>query len=189
MCFLLRKNQLQKELRAVTILTMNGSDPPLFRKITLNGTTGGLSVAKDWMKALSSARILTEKAGYLFKASLDEDHLMLAVAPCLINGGRSWHYNMRLEQENALTFLGDVNAQGVFTILFKPDSMEQLAAQTDEYLRRFRSFARFFADAGYRGKGELDEVTQGVLLQLGLNPPPQTLAELTRIMPGSAAAT
>jgi len=167
---------------------MSDLNPTRFSKITLNGTAGGLSIAGGWMKALSSARILTEKAGYLFKASLDEDHLMLAVAPCLINGGRSWHYNMRLEQENALTLVGDVNAQGVFTILFKPENMEQVAAQSAEYILRFRRFARFFADAGYHGKGELDEVTQGVLLQLGLNPPPRTLAELIHASAGIPAA-
>jgi hypothetical protein len=153
-------------------------NPAHFSKVTLNGAAGGLSVAKGWIKALNSRRILTEKAGYLFKASQDEDHLMLAVAPCLINGERSWHYAMQLEKEDTLTLIGEVNAQGVFTILFKPESREQLAAQTDEYVAHFRRFARFFADAGYRGEGGLDGVTQDLLRRLGIDPPPKTLTEL-----------
>ena len=144
-------------------------------KVTLNGKT---DVAAGWIRALNDERIVQEKAGFLFKASFDGDHLMLAVAPTLINGERSWHYNMHLEKEDAFTLIGDVNAQGVFTILFKPESREQVAAQAEEYIERFRQFAAFLIEGGYTGNGVLDEVTQGVLESLGLSPFPKTLAEL-----------
>ncbi len=144
-------------------------------KVTLNGKT---DVAAGWIRALNDERIVQEKAGFLFKASFDGDHLMLAVAPTLINGERSWHYNMHLEKEDAFTLIGDVNAQGVFTILFKPESREQVAAQAGEYIVLFRRFAAFLIEGGYTGNGVLDEVTQGVLESLGLSPFPKTLAEL-----------
>ncbi len=144
-------------------------------KVTLNGKTGD---ASGWIRALNDECIVREKAGFLFKASFDGDHLMLAAAPCLINGERTMHYNMHLKKEDAFTLIGDVNAQGVFTILFKPESREQVAAQAEEYIERFRQFAAFLIENGYTGDGALDEVTQGLLESLGLSPAPQTLAEL-----------
>lgn len=147
-------------------------------KVTLNGKTGGASAAADWLRALNDARIVQEKAGFLFKASIDDEHLMLAVAPCLINGERNYHYNLHLKKEDAFTLIGDINAQGAFTILFKPESREQVAADAEKYIELFRRFASFLIDCGYAGDGALDEVTQGVLKSLGLSPAPQSLAGL-----------
>ena len=152
--------------------------PDAIRKVTLNGITGGPSIVKDWIGALDDGCSLTEKAGFLFKASLCEDHLMLAVEPCLINGKRSYHYNMHLDKEDAFTLIGDVNARGVFTILFKSESRAAVAQHAVEYIARFRRFAAFLRDAGYPGDGLLDEVTQNILKDLGLSPVPKTLADL-----------
>ena len=146
--------------------------------VTLNEKTGKSAIAADWIRALNDNRILTEKSGFLFKASLCGDHLLLAVAPCLINGERSFHYNMHLGKEDAFTLIGDINAQGIFTILFKPESREAASQHAADYLERFRKFAAFLTDTGYTGEGRLDEVTQQVLESLGLSPPPETLAGL-----------
>jgi len=147
-------------------------------RVTLNGKTGDASTAKGWIRALNDKRIVHEKAGFLFKASFDEDHLMLAVAPALINGERTMHYNMHLGMENQFTLIGDVNAQGFFTFLFKPDSMDQLITQSARFIYICRRFAGFLLENGYTGDGQLDEVAQGVLKKLGLSSAPQTLAEL-----------
>jgi len=149
-------------------------------KVTLNGKTGDASGASEWIQALNDEYIVQEKAGFLFKASFDGDHLMLAVAPTLINGERSYHYNQHLEKEDAFTLIGTVNAQGVFCILFSPESREQVAAQADEYIVLFRRLAAFLIEGGYTGDGILDEVTQGVLKKLGLSPAPKTLAGLVK---------
>jgi len=144
-------------------------------KVTLNEKAGD---ASGWIRALNDERIVREKAGFLFKAGFDGDHLMLAVLPTMINGERSYHYNQHLEKEDAFTLLGDVNAEGVFTILFKPESREQVEADSEKYIELFRRFAAFLVESGYTGDGALDEVTQGVLKSLGLSPVPQTLVEL-----------
>ncbi|MCU0857562.1 MAG: hypothetical protein MUC65_04060 [Pontiellaceae bacterium] len=99
--------------------------PNAIRKVTLNEKTGGPSVAADWVHALNNDRIVKEKAGFLFKASFDGDHLMLAVVPTLIQGVRSHHYNLHPAKEDVFTLIGEVTAQGVFTILFKPESRGQ----------------------------------------------------------------
>ncbi|MBI9019868.1 MAG: hypothetical protein JEZ10_01260 [Verrucomicrobia bacterium] len=148
------------------------------RKVTLNGNRGEPAIAAEWIRALNDGLILTKKAGFLFKASWDEDHLMLAVAPCLINGERSYHYNQHLEKEDAFTLIGEVSAQGVFTILFKPESREFAIQQAGRYIDLFRRFAEFLRQGGYAGEGKLDDVTQGVLKSLGMNCPPETLDEL-----------
>ena len=106
----------------------------LVRKITLNGKRGKASIATGLICALNDECIIREKAGFLFKASFDGNHLMLAVAPCLINGERTMHYNMHLKKEDAFTLTGDINAQGVFTILFKPESREQAQKDAKKYI-------------------------------------------------------
>jgi hypothetical protein len=147
-------------------------------RVTFNRNSGDASAAREWIRALNDPRIVQEKAGFLFKVSFDDNHLMLAAAPCLINGERSYHYNQHLEKEDAFTLIGDVNAQGVFTILFNPESREQIAADSEKYIELFRRFAAFLFESGYTGDGPLDEVTQDVLKQLDLSPAPASLAEL-----------
>jgi hypothetical protein len=147
-------------------------------KVSLNGNTGGASIAQELISALNDERIVREIAGFLIKASFDEDHLMLAVEPALINGERTMHYNMHLEIENQFTLIGGLNAQGVFTILFKPDNMEQFAAESPRFIEVCRRLAGFLLENGYAGEGRLDEVTQRLLNEAGLSPAPQGLADL-----------
>ncbi len=148
------------------------------RRVTLNGKTGDASAAKEWIRALNDPWIVTEKSGFLFKASFDEDHLMLAVAPALIHGERTMHYNLHPETENGFTLIGDVNAQGFFTLLFKPDNLKQLVAEPARFVEVCRRFAGFLLENGYTGEGRIDEVTQGILKELGLSSAPQVLADL-----------
>jgi hypothetical protein len=147
-------------------------------RVTFNGKRGGLSVARPWINALNDARLTTEKGGFLFKVSFDGDHIMLAAVPTLICNERSYHYNLRLDREDLFTLFGDVNAHGVFTILFKPESLSQLHQQAETYVELFQRLALFFREAGYCGEGRLDEVTQETLTMLGVVPPPDRLDAL-----------
>ncbi len=151
------------------------------RNVTFNGKPGGPAVAAEWIGALNDARLTAEKGGFLFKAAFDSNHLALAAVPALIHGERSYHYNLPVEKEDAFTLIGDVNAQGVFTILFKPESLAAAVQQAAEYIERFRSFAAFLEAAGYTGAGQLDQVTQGVLKSLGVVHPPETLDALRQM--------
>ncbi|MBM4153083.1 MAG: hypothetical protein FJ220_06145 [Kiritimatiellaceae bacterium] len=150
------------------------------RTLTLNGKWGKVSLADGWIAALNDARLTVEKGGFLFKVAFDGDHLMLAVAPTLIGDTRSYHYDLHLEKEDAFTLIGDVNAQGVFTLLFKPDRMETVRQCAADYVERYRRFAAFLIDAGYSGQGRLSDVTQCVLMDIGLMPPPGCLNDLMR---------
>lgn len=146
------------------------------KKVTLNGVAGGCSVAKPWISALHDEKLVLEKAGFLFKAGLDGDRMLLAVEPCLIQGERRYHFNMHLAHEDAYTLIGSVNAQGEFTILFKPESRDLSAEQCARYREVFAAFAGLLLDGGYVGDGLLDEVTQSVLGAVGFAPVPDRLS-------------
>ena len=146
--------------------------------VILNGKSGDPSLVSDWIRALNDERVVQEKAGFLFKACFDADRLLLEVAPFFIHGERTYHYNMHLEKEDAYTLIGMVDAQGVFTLLFKPESPTLSADQREAYARVCRRFAAFMLEAGYTGKGLLDEITQSLLVELGVSPAPASLAEL-----------
>ena len=148
------------------------------RKVTLNGVSGGLSVASPWIGALNDERVVQEKAGFLLKATLHGDHALLAVEPCLIHGERRYHYNMRLAREDAYTLIGCVDARGVFTIMVKPESRELSDAQRAQYRDVLRAFAGLLLDCGYAGPGLLDEVTRELLRELGHSPVPDRMAGL-----------
>lgn len=150
----------------------------MIRKIIFNGKSGGNSIIKPWVRALNDPRIVTEKSGFLFKALAQNDCMELAVAPCLINGERLYHYNMHLKTESAYTLVGDVNAGGLFTILFNPEKLPLSETQKARYVRAFRLLAELLLEQGYSGEGNLSEVTQAILKDLGLSPAPRTLAEL-----------
>ena len=152
----------------------------MMRNTILNGKTGDRSIIRPWIDALNNPRIVTEKAGFLFKVSAKEERMELAVSPCLINGERLYHYDMHLEREDAYTLIGDVNAAGLFTILFKPESLPLGETQKAHYARSFRRFATLLLEQGYSGEGRLNEVTQAILSGLGLSPAPQTLEELSK---------
>lgn len=155
---------------------LTGMSNAIKKNIT-NVNTDGLSVATAWIRALNDERVVREKAGFLFKVSFDGDHLMLAVAPVLIEGVRNYHYDLQLEREDAFTLIGDVSATGVFTILFKPENCEAIAQHNSEYIEQFRRFAALLRLTGYTGVGRLNDVTQGLLKDLGLSPPPEILAD------------
>ncbi len=161
------------------IFSDNSSDSAI-RRVTLNGKAGGHKVGRPWIEALNDPHILTEKAGFLFKAAVRGDHLFLAVVPVLIDGKRSYHYEQHLDNEDAFTLAGDVNASGVFTILFKPEKMPLSAEHARRYRHSINLFTEWLLAEGYSGKGLLSEVTQCVLRELEYSPVPQTLKDLQR---------
>ena len=73
---------------------------------------------------------------------------------------------------------GTTNAQGVFTILIKPESLDLSPEQKEKYLNLYTKFGAFLISAGYKGEGILDSVTQCILQTIESSPIPKTLAEL-----------
>jgi len=147
-------------------------------KVTCNGKTGDASVLSPWIAALNNPRIVTEKAGFIFKVGLAGSHLMLAVEPCLIQGERRYHYNLHLAQEDVLYLSGNVDAHGVFMLIAKPRSLPLAAGDKTAFLALYQTFAGLLLAQGYRQAGALDEVTRSVLTELGLTRAATSLREL-----------
>lgn len=145
-------------------------------EVIFNGIKGGDSVAKPWISALNDEALVLEKAGFLFKAGVHGDRLLLAVEPCLIQGERCYHFNMNLAHEDSYTLIGAVNAKGEFTILFRPESRELNAGQCARYRQVIAAVAELLLGGGYVGEGLLDEVTQSLLRTVGFDPVPERLA-------------
>ena len=150
----------------------------MIRNIIFNGTSGTPALIRPWVNALNDPRIVTEKAGFLFKALLYNDHIELAAQPCLINGERLYHYNLLLSTDDPCILIGDVNAAGIFTVLFKPNK----GGLTDDQKKRCRNGLKTLAELlllqGYKGEGLLCDVTRMVLPEIGLSPTLQTLIEI-----------
>jgi hypothetical protein len=147
-------------------------------KVTCNGITGDITVLHPWAQALNNPDIVTEKAGFIFIAGQTDSHYMLAVDPCLIHGERRYHYNLRLPDEDAITLSGNVDAQGVFMIVFKPKSPKLTDEDKQHYIMLYRNLAHLLLKAGYTQAGTLDEITQCILMEIGLETPATCLQDL-----------
>jgi len=148
--------------------------PSHVRRVTLNGKMGKPSIVKGFIDALNDDRIITEKGGYLFKALTLGRRLVLGVTPYFIEGGRTFHYDTKLPGENEYTLIGSVTPEGIFDILFKPNSRELSTEDVLRYADSYVIFARFLLENGYCGEGRLDEVTVGMLQGAGLFIPAPT---------------
>jgi hypothetical protein len=149
------------------------------RKVTLNGKTGKPSIARSFIAALNSERIITEKGGFLFKVLVAGDMLVLGVTPCFIDGERTYHYNSQLPGEDEFTLIGSITPDGTFEILFKPLSLDLSPQDIRKYADTYVMFARFLMKNGYSGHGRLDAMTVSMIREAELfNPVPENLAEL-----------
>lgn len=159
---------------------MESLPPSHIRKVTLNGDAGRPEIAADFIQALNDKGILTEKAGFLFKTTVCGDRLMLGITPYFINDERMYHYDVSLPVENEFTLIGSINAEGVFTIFFRPESLKIPPEKKPIYSDSYVIFARFLLENGYAGKGLLDGVTLNTLEETGLFASvPETLTELS----------
>jgi len=149
--------------------------------VTMNDVAGGLNQLAGWMNALVDPALLCGKGGYLFKASFAGPEVFVAVAPYVINGQRSYHHAMRVAHEDALTLIGAVDANGTFSLFFRPGGRDLSEAYREACREVCGRFARLLLAAGYRGRGTLDDVTRGMLAECGMSPPPETMAELASV--------
>lgn len=149
------------------------------QEVTLNGKTGKPSSARSFIRALNDERIITEKGGFLFKALIAGDRLVLGVTPCFINGEKTYHYDTQLPGENEFTLIGSVAPGGIFEILFKPLSRELSHEDIREYADIYVRLARFLLENDYSGRGTLDLVTVSLLRETGFfHPAPENLTGL-----------
>jgi len=143
-------------------------------KIILNGQSASGKILDQAMHALSDSSILVEKGGFLIKATLTDTVTWIDIVPCVINGNRTYHYDMQLEVETEFTLVGSVNANGIITLFFNPKQAPLSDHAVMEYGLAYTRLSQLLKDAGYTGEGILDWSTQKLLEESGIRKPPPT---------------
>ncbi|MBN1256621.1 MAG: hypothetical protein JXA52_02815 [Planctomycetes bacterium] len=152
-------------------------------KITLNDEFVEPREVSEILSAVSDQKIILEKGGYVFKASIVDTHLYLGLRPCFLGDRKIYHYDLTLPVDSLFTLSGNFNSNGTITMLF------ELAKRHVDKLSRKEleskicacalELARFFIGNGIPGGMALDTASQLFLEHSNLfDSIPQTLAEL-----------
>lgn len=139
----------------------------------------GRLLLKSMIKGLNDKKIRTEKGGYLFKASVSESTLFLAILPEFNQGDRNYHYNIELPDDPEFFLTGSLNPEGEFSILFIPKEKELSSSSITAYRNIYLAFAENLLALGLKEPGKLNMVTTMILQSSGLFPEgPVSLSQL-----------
>lgn len=139
----------------------------------------GRPLLKSMIKGLNDKKIRTEKGGYLFKASVSESTLFLAILPEFNQGDRNYHYNIELPDDPEFFLTGSLNPEGEFSILFIPKEKELSSSSITAYRNIYLAFAENLLALGLKEPGKLNMVTTMILQSSGLFPEgPVSLSQL-----------
>ena len=98
----------------------------------------------------------------------------------MIEGERSYHYNIRLAFENEFNILGVISATEEFKLLVKPKSAVLSDKENEIYISNMGTLASFLITNGYMGEGALDWATREILKALSADDQtPTNIVELT----------
>ncbi len=155
--------------------------PNPITKVTFNGKTGKPKLVAPLIHALNTPAILIEKSGFLFQATIRGHRLILGVLPYFIDGQRSMHYDIKLSVKTQFTLIGNISADGQFTILFRPDCDELSPEAKRTYADSYVPVARGLRTGGLLSDGPLDAITIQLLTEADLFPTtPQSITELAQ---------
>jgi len=150
--------------------------------IILNGKKASKKLQKTMIKGLNDKKIRTEKGGYLFKIALSSDDFYLGILPEFNQGDRNYHYYIELPGNPEYFLTGSINPEGMFTLFFIPGKKELSDEVKDQYRNLYRTAAEQLLYMGLEKPGELDTVTQMLLLSSELfNPAPESLERLANL--------
>lgn len=151
------------------------------QRVRLNGKRPRTGVVRSMAHALNDAAVRTEKGGYIFKAGLDGEVLLLGLLPGLINARRTVHHEIELGAECPLILNGFVTIKGALTVIpLRQGGPFRPAPEDVPALRKLMGrFAHQMLAWGVSAEMPVDEISQTVLLQFALtDSAPGTLADL-----------
>jgi hypothetical protein len=152
------------------------------RILVLNGRIADESRIRDMMHGLNDSSIRTGKGGYLFKSSADDEFLRLGIVPYFQQGQRNYHYDIALPESAECVLIGNLNPDGVFTLLFTPPELPLDDETRAGYAAQYRIFADELISRGFAGRGRLDDATRQMLRDSGIaDPPPKILADIANL--------
>lgn len=151
-------------------------------KLLLNGGKPSGRELKQFIRALSDAKTLAARGGYLFKSRLTGGELHFGIVPAIADGERLHHYDIDVPDGEHL--LGSLSATGEFSVLFKETSMDDESREL--WKQQYKALAVTLLDLGYAGEGKLDWISCKIIEESELfHPIPQTLADIAAESQGS----
>ncbi|MBN2653227.1 MAG: hypothetical protein JXR63_12680 [Spirochaetales bacterium] len=119
------------------------------------------------LENLSKHENLETFGGALFKYRYDGNH-HFSFVPCIVDGERGYHYNLKLRGDDWGSIIGTINANGEIQLIVKPPILPLTEDVLALYKVQFREFSNFFLKNGYSGEGKLTEITTNLLIQADL---------------------
>ncbi len=139
------------------------------QNVILNEKKTDKNTLKQIIPALSNPTILNEKGGYIFKTLVLEDTLYLGLLPYLIDGKRTYHFNIKMPQEE-FVLIGFINSNGSIELLFKMKPEQYKAGLSLEEIKYYRKsyikFARCLLEFKFNEEVKLDAVTRQALTEI-----------------------
>jgi len=153
-------------------------------KSRLNGERPSRSTVNSVVKALQSKALLTEKGGYIFKAALNGETLVIGLLPGLLNHERTVHHAIKLGFVPELFINGFVTVDQELTLLpMRPGAAPRLTEGDLPAARQlFQRFCACLTDWGLPGTYALDMITQLALAESGITDAP--LSDLASLVQG-----
>ena len=123
------------------------------------------------VKSLCDARIIREKGGFLFKSSFQDGHFHIGLLPYILEGERTYHYDISLSEECTYKLTGFINSNMTMTILPDVADSGQVTfseQDKDNYIEQYIKLSEFLTEHGFNSEFPFDPVTMQALQDIGL---------------------
>jgi len=155
-------------------------------KIILNRQPVSDSEIKKIITSLSDPAVIQTKGGFLLKSYLDGTTLYLEILPYMINGERTYHYNMHLPESAEFGLSGFINSNKSITLLpivsgdFAKEGFTE--KQKKGFLNQIIQLCHYCIKWGFDDNFAVDFVTGQILTQLGVSGEIETTGELSVLL-------
>jgi hypothetical protein len=143
----------------------------IITECVVNGKATAFKKVRKMITAMGDHRIIAEKGGYIFSASLQKPTLILGILPYFINGHRTRHYDIDMPEDRYM-LVGFVNANGTLDLMFKVSRAEYKAglskATKQKFAEKCISFAAFIIDHGFPEDCTINQVTVCLMTEIGI---------------------
>lgn len=136
------------------------------------------------LKSIQNSNILTDKGGFLFRSSMNENNFHIGIIPNFTNGERVHHYDIVLDYEDKYRLTGMFNVDNSLNILFTPPDDKNLI--TDGFKIKLKNCYKItsaiFIFSGIKSDKPLDWITKKILNEINMfTTVPNTLREIVEL--------
>ncbi len=141
------------------------------KKVKLNGSSPSREMIHSVVSAVQSGDILSEKGGYIFKATLSGETLRINIMPAIIEMERSMHHKIVIKGEEPIYLSGSFNADSSLMLFPLTPGKPSMKLSPDQHAHAKTLLARFCTCMlawGISPALPLDQPTQQILSGLHL---------------------